>query len=68
MIVLDMTLNNLIVMLKLWETWSTPSLPLIPGLLWPGVVAPDRILSMGQIELFDIPTECRQMTYAKLNC
>ena len=28
---------------------STPSLPLLPSALWPGVVAPDRILSMGQI-------------------
>ena len=27
---------------------------LFPGSLWPGVVAPDRALSMGQIELFDI--------------
>ena len=26
---------------------STSSLPLLPGLLWPGVVAPDRVLSMG---------------------
>ena len=31
--------------------WSTPSLPTLPGPLWPGVVAPDRVLSMGQIEL-----------------
>ena len=31
--------------------WSTLSLPLLPGLLWPVVVAPDRVLSMGQIEL-----------------
>ena len=38
-------------MLELWEIQSTPSLPLLPGPLWPGVVAPDRILSMGQIEL-----------------
>ena len=30
---------------------STSSLPLVPGSLWPGVVAPDRALSMGQIEL-----------------
>ena len=30
---------------------STPSLPLLPDPLWPGVVAPDRVLSMGQIEL-----------------
>ena len=29
-------------------------LPLLPGLLWSGVVAPDRALSMGQTELFDI--------------
>ena len=30
---------------------STPSLPSIPGLLWPGVVKPDWVLSMGGIEL-----------------
>ena len=30
--------------------WGTPSLPLLPGPLYPGVVAPDRVLSMGQIE------------------
>ena len=35
------------VMLGLWGIWSTPSLPLLPGPLWPGVVAPDRALSMG---------------------
>ena len=29
---------------------STPSLPSLLGPLWPGVVAPDRVLSMGQIE------------------
>ena len=28
-----------------------PSLPSLPGLLWPGVVAPDRVLSICQIEL-----------------
>ena len=39
------------VMQELWETQSSPSLPLLPGLLCPGVVAPDRVLSMGQIEL-----------------
>ena len=33
--------------LELWEMWSTPSSPLLPGPLWPGVVAPDRALSMG---------------------
>ena len=42
------------VMLELWGMQSTPSLPLLPGQLWDGVIAPDRDLSMGQIEPFDI--------------
>ena len=50
-IVLDMTLHNLMVMvplmLDLWGMWSTPSLPSLPSPLWLGVVAPDRVLSMG---------------------
>ena len=54
------------VMLELWGMHSNISLPLLPGPLWPGVVAPDRVLSMGQIELFDIQTECKQMTHDKL--
>ena len=33
---------------------GTPSLPSLPGPLWPGEVEPDMVLSMGQIELFDI--------------
>ena len=33
--------------LELWGTRSTPSLPSLPSPLWPGVVAPDRALSMG---------------------
>ena len=33
---------------------STPSLLLLPGPLWPGVVAPESVLSMSQTELFDI--------------
>ena len=39
---------------------STPSLSLLPGPLWPGVVAPDMVLSIGQIEL--------NYNYTKLNC
>ena len=39
--------------LELWEMQSAPSLPLLPGLLWPRMVAPDRVLCMGQIELLD---------------
>ena len=38
-------------MLELWGMQSTPSLPPLPTPLWSGVVAPDRALSMGQIEL-----------------
>ena len=41
-------------MLEFWEMWSTSLLPSLPGLLWPGVVAPGSVLSMGQIEVFDI--------------
>ena len=37
--------------LELWGMWSIPSLPLLQGPLWPGVVVPDSILSMNQIEL-----------------
>ena len=35
------------VMLGLWGIRSTPSLPSLPSSLWSGVVAPDRVLSMG---------------------
>ena len=38
-------------MLELWGMQSTPLLPSLLGSLWPGVVAPDRVLSMGQQEL-----------------
>ena len=34
-----------------WLYNSTPSLPLLPGPLWLGVVAPDRALSVGWVEL-----------------
>ena len=39
------------VMLELWGMQNTYSLPSLPGPLWPGEVAPDRVLSMGQIGL-----------------
>ena len=41
-------------MLEHWGMQSTPSLLSQPGSLWPGVEAPDRVLSMGQIELICI--------------
>ena len=42
------------VMLELWGMQSTLSLLSLPGQLWPRVVTSDRVLSMSQIELFDI--------------
>ena len=47
-------------MLELWGMWSTLLLPSLPGPLWLGVVAPDKVLSMDQIE--------ENCAYAKLNC
>ena len=35
------------------ETKPQQTLPLLSGPFWPGVVAPERVLSMDQIELFD---------------
>ena len=45
----------------LWGMQSTPSLSLLPDPLWPRVVRPDRVLSMGQIKLFDLLTVCKQI-------
>ena len=60
-------------MLELWVMQSTPSLPSLLGPLCPGVVAPDRVLSMGQIELNCVAKNrtvsiFKLCTYAKLNC
>ena len=49
------------IMLELWGIRSTPSLPSPQGPLWPRLVAQDRVLSVGQIEL-------KPHTNAKLNC
>ena len=43
--------REVLVMLELWGMRSTPSLPSLQGPLWLGVVALDRALFMGQIEL-----------------
>ena len=42
------------VMLELWEMQGTTLLPSLPCPLWPEMGVPDRVLSMGQRELFDI--------------
>ena len=44
------------VMLELWGMWSTPSLQSLPGPFRSRVEAPDRVLSMGQIELNSVLT------------
>ena len=67
-------------MLEFWKMWSTSSLPSYPSKLWPGVVEPDWVLSMNQIELNHVITlNCLKLTvftfnyvfklhtYAKLN-
>ena len=38
-------------MLEIWGMQTTPLLPPLSSPLWLGVVAPDRVLSTGQIEL-----------------
>ena len=53
--ILDITLkqsnDKVPVILEVWGMWNTPSLLSLPGPLWPGVVAPDMVLSIGLIEL-----------------
>ena len=46
---------------ELWRMWKTPSLPLLPGPLWPGMVTLDNgpIYGLNRTKLH---------TYAKLNC
>ena len=39
-------------MQDLWGMRSTPLLSSLPGPIWPGVVAPNRVLSMGQIAMY----------------
>ena len=53
----DLTQNNLMVILELWGMQNTPLLPLLTGPLWLGVVAPDRLLSIDQIELNCVETD-----------
>ena len=61
----DMTWNHLMVRLQPWRLKRmqiTPSLLFLPDILWPGVIAPDRVLSISQLE----QTICKQMTDVKL--
>ena len=55
------------VILTFREIGSTPSVPSIPRPLWLGVVASDRALALGQIELIH-GNHLTLLTNAKLNC
>ena len=46
------------VILEIWGMRSTLSLSSLPGPLWPGVRAPDRVLSIVQIEVSDTAYLC----------
>ena len=63
-----MTSSESPMILVFWGTRDNPSLPSLLGPLWPGVVAPDRVLSMNQIEMLHIHTMRKQITYARFNC
>ena len=71
--------GEVLVILELWGMQRTPSLPLLLGPLCSGVVAPDRVLSMDQIELNCVLMlnwiawnrtvfTFKLCTYVKLNC
>ena len=53
---------------ELWGIRSTYLLPMLRGPLWLELVVPDRILSIDQIQLFELLTVRRQMTDVELYC
>ena len=53
--------------LEHWRLCNIPSLPLLPGPLLSGVEVLVSIPSIGQIELFNHLTMCKQMTDVKLS-
>ena len=55
------------VMLELWAMQNIPYLPLLSGPLWPGMVALDRVLSMGQI-IKSTNKWYAKLNYLKYNC
>ena len=55
-------------MMELWGMWSTPPLSSLPGPLWPGVVAPDRVLYIGQVKLKCILMLLEIELFRYLNC
>ena len=53
--------------LELWEMWSTPSLPLLPGPLLPRVVVPIRVPAMVQKEMFNHLLYLKPFNCVKIN-
>ena len=47
-------------MLEIPGMHSNPSLPLLSGPLWIGVLVPVKVLFVDQIELFDLYTDCKK--------
>ena len=41
-------------MLELERMYTTPSLPFLQHTFWLGIVAPERFITIGQIQLFEI--------------
>ena len=50
-------------MRELWRKRRILLLPLLPDPLWLGMVALDRVLSMGQIEFLNQLAVCEQINY-----
>ena len=46
---------------------TAPSLPSLPGPLWPKVVAPDRVLSMSPSELSNLTFKLSAIKWLLLN-
>ena len=44
---------HMMMRLKFWRVWSTPSLPLLPGLLSSIVIVLIRVPAMSRIDLFE---------------
>ena len=46
-------------MLELWGMQSTSSLPSLLGPLWPGMVVPDRAVSIGHMRTYAKPNSLK---------
>ena len=61
--------GEVLVMLQLWGMRSTPSLPSLPDPLWPGVVAPEKVLINGSNPGLSLLFFAFKLDiYAKLDC